>query len=749
MRQSLVKTASLRGSLLDGKYRLEELIRDEANGSFWSAIHEPSDAQRLWYGSLPPSIGERFIVYRCCLSGQGDSATFRRAFYEGLSAINPATESGIQGVVDFGIDSKAAYLVYEDRRLQDLASQHSSYDPLQKLHLLARIASFLQGVHDQLSKPLPLRPENLRASVGGEGQGDLYVGGLLDSLCGIETTLITVADEVEDLAAIKYCAPEVLFGDSLDVRSDIFAFGVLAYELLFPAGNNDTFIKEMQSLHLEQKNSSRLEINLKNCVFGEERGVHIAEEIRSCLDFNPAFRPKSIAELAVRLLGACGGSGSEIAERFITTKIEQATELQRIKPREPQPRTNKRIVYVGILAFVLVLFFPALSYWKANHSDSRRISRSFHPALQSEAAEILANIKQGEEELVKEVEQLRWRISEVYRTKGAVSLAAEVEPAINFRLLQAEAEVRGEHLETYRRWISGERSGLRGFEKKVRKKRVTPSMHATLVRASDAVTLLEELYEKKLALVIAKIEMKRDESGDRRRKINVLLKKVDSSLSVGDFYGAVQILDNESVDLLSSEREDSEKEESSTEEESSSKVEQGQSSVVSSESDDEQSEVSIALRRAMRLRAATLHSQAIEVLEPFLLRDDLSRSDKSAVLFALGRSYYKKREFIKAEEVLQSAVEIDPKRADYHFTLGNVFLFSKRYPNAIDSYERALKLSPKTVSYLSNLGIALKRNGQSKRSTEILKKAIALDPDSAIVKEALAESSRISREERK
>jgi tetratricopeptide (TPR) repeat protein len=568
----------------------------------------------------------------------------------------------------------------------------------------------------------------------------------MDSLARAETTLVMVAGEESDIDAIKYCAPEILFGDSQDTRSDIFAFGVLAYELLFSCGKKDTFLQTMQGLHLEQKNSSELEIDPKNCIFGEVKGEDIAKEIRSSLDYNPAFRPKKIGEFAVRLIGACGSLGEEAADRVNSISAKPASELQRLKPRPPVNKSGKWLVLFGILSVALIIAAVSLTYWEINQDSASPVRRNFKPELQSAAAEMLTDIQEGDQELVAEVDKLRARVSELFKSRGAVELRADEKAAQDFLQLQTEAEVRAEHLATYRRWISGDRSGLPMFETRVRRKRITPANHASLVNRLDAIDLLNELYEKKLALIVVRNSLPRESSGEKRKAIDTLLRKVDENISAGKFYTAVQAVDAASGELLTPDGGASGSEESSSYAGFSG---QSQPNPSLSSIESKESKLSHALASVKRLQDSRKHSQAIQFLEPFLLQDDLSESEKSSLYYSLGRSYYKKRKFLKAEEILQRAIDIDSKQADYHFALGNVYLYSKRYGKAIECFELALEIAPDTVSYLSNLGIALKRDGQSGRAKEMLNRAIVLDPESPVARNALSDINGFSDEAKK
>jgi tetratricopeptide (TPR) repeat protein len=143
------------------------------------------------------------------------------------------------------------------------------------------------------------------------------------------------------------------------------------------------------------------------------------------------------------------------------------------------------------------------------------------------------------------------------------------------------------------------------------------------------------------------------------------------------------------------------------------------------------------LRQASDLQDAKLYDRSIQILGPLAKLTNIDKKTRARVLYSLGRAYYKVRDFAQAEQALKAALELDDSNAEYLFSLGNVFLFSERFSEAILTYESALEVSPNSVPCLSNLGIALQRNGELEKAEKILRRSLALDPENAVIKEAL------------
>ncbi len=741
MRQPLIQTQSLSGSLLDAKYRLGELLLDDGRGTLWSAVHEPARGERLWYAARPQASGTRVQVYCYALSAKGDSLSneFTTVFYERLFALSPLIGSGFkgsvfQGLLDFGVASTAAYIVFEARSLAALSKRVPDLDPLTRLRLLSSLATFLSGAHQLLGSSVPFRPGDLRLTAADSAEEAPCLGGLLYPLACPESTLVVAADREEDLDAVHYCAPEVLVGDSSDFRADIFAFGVLAYDMLFPSSRKDSYIRRMQKLHLDQRNSSDVSFDVDDCIFGSETGTRIAVELKGSLDFNPAFRPRDISDLMERIARACGEPGQQILESFEKPSAKPRVEELELAASLPRSSRAQFLRRLRLPLLIVLLLSGAFAYWQTAKEGSAPPALSYDADLQRTASTMVQAIEDREALLKAEVENARRRISELFKAKGAVNLASDVSSSQKLLLLEAEAQLREEHLASYRRWISGDRSGMPALMRKLRAKRIAPAEHATLENRLDALEVLAELYEKKRALLPAEVRTRAEGMEVERRALEQLFREVDASIRRGEFYAAVRLLDEKSPSFIGTDALTGERgaETSSGElpdlTDDSSGVSSGQ-----------ESELQAALARARRLQLATQHEQAIEILEPFLSQSDLRKDEKSSLYFSLGRSYYKKREFSKAEEILSKAIALEPGRPEYHFALGNVYLFSKRYEQAVRSYEAALAAEPDNVRFLSNLGIALERNGDPGRARKMLRRAIELDPDGKVAKNALAE----------
>jgi serine/threonine protein kinase/tetratricopeptide (TPR) repeat protein len=116
------------------------------------------------------------------------------------------------------------------------------------------------------------------------------------------------------------------------------------------------------------------------------------------------------------------------------------------------------------------------------------------------------------------------------------------------------------------------------------------------------------------------------------------------------------------------------------------------------------------------------------------LRD--GNNDSALVEAALGRASLYKYQFThdplwatRADEACARALEMDPRSADVHLTLGNTQRLIGRLADSVRSFRRALKLRPDHPEALLGLASALEAAGQLPESEEIHQRLLLLRPD--------------------
>jgi serine/threonine-protein kinase len=140
------------------------------------------------------------------------------------------------GILAWGEASGMPFLVMpflEGETLSRRETRHGPIPPAQAVPLIMQLCRGLQHAHDAKVLHRDLKPENVMLvaeTSGGERAVLMDFGLAKESVVGPELTRLTATGIV--LGTPEFMSPEQIRGKPLDARSDIFALGVLAFELL-------------------------------------------------------------------------------------------------------------------------------------------------------------------------------------------------------------------------------------------------------------------------------------------------------------------------------------------------------------------------------------------------------------------------------------------------------------------------------------------------------------------------------------
>jgi len=194
-----------------GKYQISEQI---GTGGF-GAVYKGKD----------PFIKRTVAVKTCQLN---DPEIKSRFFREAELAGN-LHHRNITTIYDFGVENDIPYIVQEFLSGEDLDKliKRGEKVPLpRKIEILIAIAEGLHFAHEAHVIHRDIKPANIRILENGSVKiMDFGIAKSLQSESSLTQTGIT-------LGTSAYLAPEQIRGETLDRRTDVFAVGVLAYELL-------------------------------------------------------------------------------------------------------------------------------------------------------------------------------------------------------------------------------------------------------------------------------------------------------------------------------------------------------------------------------------------------------------------------------------------------------------------------------------------------------------------------------------
>src|SRR2546427_1034397 len=207
-----------------GKYEIVEKIGSGGFGTVYKA----------W-----DHLIRRHVAIKTCEVGSKD---VRNRFFREAQIAGGLQHPNITLVYEFGFEGDVPYMVQEFLSGEDLDQMIRRDAPLSlqdKLKILIGIAFGLEYAHKAGVMHRDIKPANVRfLDTQSVKIMDFGIAKSLDPETDITLTGIKVGSS-------SYMSPEQIGGDSVDFRTDIFSFGILAYELLSsrkPFQNDNLFL---------------------------------------------------------------------------------------------------------------------------------------------------------------------------------------------------------------------------------------------------------------------------------------------------------------------------------------------------------------------------------------------------------------------------------------------------------------------------------------------------------------------------
>ena len=206
---------ALTGRLLDGRYRIGPRI---ARGGM-ASVYEATDI-RL----------ERTVAVKVMHPGLGDDDEFAARFVREARAAARLSHPNVVSVHDQGEDDGVVFLAMElvpGHTLRDTITKESPMSPLRALALLEPVLSALAAAHRAGLIHRDVKPENVL--IADDGRVKVADFGLAKAVSA--DTQHTATGGVL-IGTVSYLAPELVVDGRADARADVYAAGVLLYELL-------------------------------------------------------------------------------------------------------------------------------------------------------------------------------------------------------------------------------------------------------------------------------------------------------------------------------------------------------------------------------------------------------------------------------------------------------------------------------------------------------------------------------------
>ncbi|NQX10661.1 Stk1 family PASTA domain-containing Ser/Thr kinase [Microbacteriaceae bacterium VKM Ac-2855] len=202
----------LLGRLVDGRYEVRSRI---ARGGM-ATVYLATD-QRL----------ERRVAIKVMHGHLSDDTTFKNRFVQEARSAARLAHPNVVSVFDQGQDSDMAYLVMEylpGITLRDLLKERGMLTAQQTVDIMHSVLSGLAAAHRAGILHRDLKPENvLLADDGRIKIGDFGLA---------RAASANTASGQALLGTIAYLSPELVTRGTADTRSDIYAIGIMLYEML-------------------------------------------------------------------------------------------------------------------------------------------------------------------------------------------------------------------------------------------------------------------------------------------------------------------------------------------------------------------------------------------------------------------------------------------------------------------------------------------------------------------------------------
>jgi len=210
-----VSTASadpLIGRLIDGRYQVRSRI---ARGGM-ATVYLATDL-RL----------ERRVAIKVMHGHLADDSQYKARFIQEARSAARLAHPNVVNVYDQGQDGETAYLVMEylpGITLRDLLQEHKVLTTVQAMDIMEAILGGLAAAHKNGIVHRDLKPENVLLA----DDGRIKIGDF--GLARAATANTATGNAL--LGTIAYLSPELVTRGVADTRSDIYAVGIMLYEML-------------------------------------------------------------------------------------------------------------------------------------------------------------------------------------------------------------------------------------------------------------------------------------------------------------------------------------------------------------------------------------------------------------------------------------------------------------------------------------------------------------------------------------
>ncbi|NUP76973.1 MAG: Stk1 family PASTA domain-containing Ser/Thr kinase [Nonomuraea sp.] len=213
---------NLLGSLLDGRYRIRGRVARGGMATVYTATDE-----RL----------ERTVAIKIIHTGRATDPEFVERFTDEAKTIARLTHPNVVAVYDQGNHQGLPYLVMEyvrGRTLRDILAERRRLGPVEALAVLEQMLAAIATAHRAGLVHRDVKPENVLIAEAPSGSAELVDAVVKVADFGLARAVAASADDGSGqlMATVAYVAPELVTSGVADPRSDVYAAGIVLFEML-------------------------------------------------------------------------------------------------------------------------------------------------------------------------------------------------------------------------------------------------------------------------------------------------------------------------------------------------------------------------------------------------------------------------------------------------------------------------------------------------------------------------------------
>ncbi len=313
------------GTVLSGRYRLEAKLGSGGMSTVYLARDETLD---------------RPVAVKVMHREMSEQADQLERFRQEARAVAKLSHPNVVSVIDAGEDGGHPYIVFEyveGETLKQRISRVGALDVQEAIAYAIEVARGLAVAHERQMVHRDIKPQNVL--IDAEGRAKLTDFGISRQL---EQDGLTATGRV--LGTTDYVAPEQAMGQGVDQRSDIYALGVVLYEML--TGEVPFSADSQVGVAMKHVNEELPDVQRRR----PEVSAAVALVVERATFKEPAKRYQRIEEMIADLETALEVE----AARAGTTTGEATSVLDALPPPRRKLSGGSRLSWAGIVVLVTI-----------------------------------------------------------------------------------------------------------------------------------------------------------------------------------------------------------------------------------------------------------------------------------------------------------------------------------------------------------------------------------------------------------